>query len=93
VTRLLLLAFLVLVIWLGLTSLTNRLRGAMGGTLRGSGQGAARPPAGVTQLLVRCAACGTHVASGRALRAGGRDFCSEACRDRAAAPPPPPPPH
>ena len=37
------------------------------------------------EILVRCAACGTHVPRARALAAasGGALYCSERCRDNA----------
>jgi hypothetical protein len=85
--RLLLLVVIAYLVWLGIESLLGRLRAAAGFTarpLRPPGPPPGSAPAGGIETLVRCAGCGTHVIRSRALTVGGRAFCSEECRRRAA---------
>jgi hypothetical protein len=83
--RLLLLVVIAYLVWLGIESLLNRLRGAGGVTVRplrpprAAGQGTGQ----ITETLVRCAGCGSHFPRSRTLTAGGETFCSEECRRRA----------
>jgi len=84
-TRLLLLAVIAYLVWLGIESLLDRLRALGAGPRppRASQPGGADA---VTLSLVRCAGCGTHLPRSRALSGGGGEpFCSEECRRRAAA--------
>jgi hypothetical protein len=84
--RLLLLVVIAYLVWLGIESLLNRLRGSIGATVR-----PLRPPRAPGQdtgqitetTLVRCDGCGAHFPRSRILTAGGETFCSEECRRRA----------
>jgi uncharacterized protein len=87
--RLLLLVVIAYLVWLGIESLLGRLRAAAGFTARplrppGTPPGPAPAPSDSVETLVRCAGCGIHVIRSRALTVGGRAFCSEECRRRAA---------
>lgn len=93
-TRLLVLAALLVVLWIGLELLwrwgKRRLREALGVPRAGRGGSPGARPGGARTIrgrLVRCAACGLAVPEERAL-AGSRQgsttfFCSEGCRGRA----------
>jgi hypothetical protein len=86
-TRLIILGLLLVVLWLAVRSFALQLKVSLLGQGRGR-HDPFRPPAAATETLVRCAGCGTYVASSRTLRLGdGRDeaFCSEDCRRRGAA--------
>lgn len=79
-TKLLLLASLAYLVYLGLESLMGRLR-LPASASRPSAPPGKPEPSGDT--LVRCAGCGTHVPSSRALAGGeGELFCSEGCLSR-----------
>ena len=85
-TRFIVIALLLIVLGLSVQNLMQRLRSLGGGTRR-SVHPPSRPKASIEETLVRCAACGTHVPSSRALKSagGGADvFCSEDCRQHAA---------
>lgn len=84
-TRFIVIALLLIFLGLSVQNLMQRLRSLGGGGTRRSVQHSSRPRA--EETLVRCAACGTHVPSSRALKGagGGADvFCSEDCRQHAA---------
>jgi hypothetical protein len=90
--RLLLLVVIAYLVWLGIESLLNRLRGSVGATVRplrppgpprDSGQGTGQGSGQITETLVRCAGCGAHFPRSRTLTAGRETFCSEECRRRA----------
>ena len=71
--KLLLLAVLAYLVYLGLESLMNRLRLPE----------PPRSPKPSAEPLVACARCGTYVLRSRVLAGrGGEAFCSESCRDR-----------
>ncbi len=91
--RVLLLVVIAYLVWLGIESLLNRLRAFTAPAVRRTG-----PPRRATaassanhqntaqgiETLVRCTACGVHVARSRILTQGGAPYCSEECRRRAA---------
>jgi len=88
--RLLLLMVIAYLVWLGIESLLNRLRAFTAPPVRRT-----VPPRRATaanhqntaqavETLVRCTACGVHVARSRTLTQGGAPYCSEECRRRAA---------
>jgi len=84
--RVLLLLVIAYLVWLGIESLLNRLRAFGSPAVRRTGPRRA-PPAQDAQgieTLVRCTACGVHVARSRILTQGGAPYCSEECRRRAA---------
>jgi len=77
------LAFLVviLLLWMLLSALLERLRRAARSTGQQDRPGGAG--AAPVEHLVRCETCGVRVPQSRALPApGGGAFCSEACRQR-----------
>ena len=92
--RILLLVVVLLVAWRVLAAIGRRLSEKAPGAdsfSRFSPQARRRREqwskgtAGRVEELVECALCGTFVPSGRALPSGGgRVYCSEECRERAA---------
>lgn len=85
-TRLIVLALLLVCLWLALQNFLQRLRSL-------KGMAGARPIPDAprreisAEVLERCAACGTHVPRSRALPGpggGGEVYCSEACRQQHA---------
>ena len=83
-TRFLVIALLLVILGISVNNFVQRLRASLGsGDTRRHVPPASRPPAVRTEEMVRCAACGVHVPSSRALKSAGRDadvFCSEDCR-------------
>ena len=88
-TRFLVIALLLVILWLSVQNFVQRLRSSLGsGDTRRSVPPASRPPAVRVEEMVRCVTCGTHVPSSRALKSagGGADvFCSEDCRRHTAS--------
>ncbi|HEY2737151.1 MAG TPA: PP0621 family protein [Thermoanaerobaculia bacterium] len=84
--RVLLLLVIAYLVWLGIESLLNRLRAFTAPAVRRTGPRRATPTqdAQGIETLVRCTACGVHVARSRILTQGGAPYCSEECRRRAA---------
>lgn len=85
--RLLLLVVIAYLVWLGIESLLNRLRAFGAPPARRTGAPRRETPAQdarAIETLVRCTACGVHVARSRILTQGGEPYCSEECRRRAA---------
>ncbi len=83
-TRLLVLALLLYVLWMALGNFMRKLKAAVSsGALRPEGP-AARPAAtsALTETLLPCVVCGTYVPASRALTGGEGVFCSEACREQ-----------
>jgi uncharacterized protein len=81
--RLLVVVLLIVLVWLVLSALLERLRapdGGRGGNRRRGAGGPAEP-------LLRCERCGVRVPRSRSLPApGGGVFCSPACRQAARGP-------
>jgi hypothetical protein len=87
-TRFIVIALLLIALGLSVQNLMQRLRSLGNGGNRRSVPPSSRSKAPIEETLVRCAACGTHVPSSRALKSagGGTDaFCSEECRQRAVS--------
>jgi len=85
--RVLLLLVIAYLVWLGIESLLNRLRAFTAPSARRTGpprRAASANDANGIETLVRCTACGVHVARSRILTQGGAPYCSEECRRRAA---------
>lgn len=86
--RLLLLVVIAYLVWLGIESLLSRLRVSGGASARPLRPPQASGPPSRTssdvETLVRCSECGAHFPRSRILTAGGKPFCSEECRRRAA---------
>jgi hypothetical protein len=81
--RILLLVLIAYLVWLGIESLLDRLSG--GAPARRDRPARPSPETSSTiETLVRCAGCGAHFPRSRTLTAGGKTFCSEECRRRAA---------
>ena len=76
----------LVVVGLGLWMLITRLRGGAGSKddVRRSG---GKPPAGPV-VMVECAHCGLHLASGDAVAEGSRLYCGEAHRRLGPGPAP-----
>jgi len=87
-TRLLLLVLIAYLVWQGVERLLERWRALQSGPPRASRPTAVPPhrprSADTVEPLVRCAGCGVHVPRSRTLTTGGRLYCSEECRRRAA---------
>jgi len=81
-TRILGIILLLVVLRMAFKSLTTQLKAAVFGPPAMPKAPPPPPRAAVAQTLVQCAACGTYVASTRALKAarGEEVFCSEECR-------------
>jgi hypothetical protein len=79
-TRIIGIILLLVILRMAVKSFTTQLRAAVFGPP--AAPKAPPPKAVVAETLVRCAACGTYVAAGRALKAprGDEVFCSEECR-------------
>ena len=79
-TRIIGIILLLIILRMAVKSFTTQLRAAVFGPP--SAPNAPPPRAAVAETLVQCAACGTYVAAGRALKASRGDavFCSEECR-------------
>jgi hypothetical protein len=77
-TRILGLALLLYILWMAVGNFMQKLK-----AVTSSGALRPEPPArpAVTETLLPCAVCGTHVPASRALPGGEQEvFCSEACR-------------
>lgn len=85
--RFLALALLVLLIWMALSALLERVRRAAGGGTgpsRGRSAPVSRAPG---EPLVRCESCGVRIPASRVLPGTAAGvYCSEECRRRAAEP-------
>lgn len=80
-TRLLVLALLLYILWMAVGNFMRKLKAAVSsGALRPE-EPAARPAA-IEETLVPCVVCGTYVPASRALTGGEGVFCSEACREQ-----------
>ena len=62
----------------------KRLIGAAGDRQRAAAGQSQPKKSRSAALMVRCAFCGTFIEESRAILAGGSDFCSTACANRAA---------
>ena len=87
-TRILVIALLLVILGLSVHNFVQRLRSLGSGGTRRSVPPTSRPPVARVEEMVRCTVCGTHVPSSRALKSagGGADvFCSEDCRRHPAS--------
>lgn len=77
-TRFIAIVLLLIILRLAVKSFGGQLKAAIFGPPLPP-----RPPQVASETLVQCAACGTYVASSRALKDPGAEegvFCSEECR-------------
>jgi hypothetical protein len=85
--RLLFLVLMAYLVYRGIASLLDQVRIAAGGAARRPARPIQKHPESpaITETLVRCTGCGTHVLRSRTLTAaGGAYYCSDECRRRAA---------
>jgi hypothetical protein len=91
--RLLFLVLMAYLVYRGIASLLDQVRIAGGGAARRPVRPIQKRPEhpehpenpALTETLVRCTGCGTHVLRSRSLTAaGGASYCSDECRRRAA---------
>ena len=76
-TRILLIAVILVIAWMWLRQALARVTARMQGTERAPGRAGSGPPA----ELLACDRCGVHLPADRALAWGEGRYCSERCRD------------
>ena len=84
-TRILGIILLLVILRMAVKSFSAQLKAAVFGPPSTAPKAPPPPRAAVAETLVQCAACGTYVVPGRALKGRGEAvFCSEACRREGA---------
>jgi hypothetical protein len=84
-TRILGIILLLVVLRMALKSFSTQLKAAVFGPPTPASKAPPGPGAVVAETLVQCAACGTYLVPGRALKGRGEAvFCSEGCRSTGA---------
>jgi hypothetical protein len=82
-TRIIGIILLLVILRMAFKSFSTSFKAALFGPAAPAPKAPPPPRAAVAETLVRCAACGTYIVSGRALKGRGEEvFCSEVCRKK-----------